>query len=138
MRAFFFINNKKGIKLMKITPFAARGPLRIIGYIFETVYLNVSTYVYYWHLDNYENPDARLNTYPALWYRKPCLADRGPFAVIGEVVGHKLLPYVECCFRYTEDWWQKTGQLNSRIEFGLALTPWIYYSRNISTTATCL
>lgn len=72
------------------------------------------------------------------YYRKPTLADRGLFEIIGEIVGLTLQPYIKCCFRYTAYWWEKTGQRNSREEFGLEVCPWIYYSRNISTGRTCL
>jgi hypothetical protein len=71
------------------------------------------------------------------WYRKPSLADRGPFSITGWCPPHKPSPRT-CSFclpiRYLKFFLGRPFYPEGKTLTGIS---WIYYSGNISNATTC-
>jgi hypothetical protein len=140
MQPFFYLVTKSNNSIMSTLSFDRRGPFRITGITFLTIYLNVSPYCYYWYLDDYDTPDSCLSGHSVPWiyysgnYRKTALADRGPFE-FGGLVSFKGWSPVNIAYYSCSDCVEEAherGPGDQLTGWYCAETPWIYYSGNIS------
>jgi hypothetical protein len=106
--------------------FALRGPFKITGEGFLSWNYNLLTYCS-WCTFQETKIRERPKWQQAMWYRKPSLADRGPFYFHSRVVTVFTLPKVSPFALFFP------GDRSK----GLGVCAWIYYSRNISTATTC-
>src|ERR1700721_502538 len=119
---------------MTILPFVRRGTFKITGFYSEVPNPKANTPFLYAMVYRTFNRGWRKFFQ---WYRKPSLTDRGPFTIIGWCPPHKYRPYTHAAWvplRYCRYF---LGQPFFPEGKTLKGTPWIYYSRNISTATTC-
>lgn len=119
-------------------PFARRGPFKIAGKIDRYHWDKPSPRLLgvFWVVPfNSSKPDFGFYN----WYRKPSLADRGPFEFGGLVTCKGWSPVIMAyysCVDCVEDALER-GPGDELTGWYCAATRWIYYSRNISTANTC-
>ena len=141
MRSFFYLVLEISMSIMINLPFSARGPFRITGawclkYNRHIYKFSIGAPFRFWIAPyNYTIGDVTRHVCRVCWYRKPSLNDCGPFRFYGRAYNPSQFGHPRV-FIYAFFW--KWNWANGKYYRGLAkLTPWIYYSRNISTEVTC-
>lgn len=140
MRSFFYLVLEISMSIMINLPFSARGPFRIpnqnLVWVRFPAVLAPFAKCWFMYADLYFGPLLKVHGPLAVpWYRKPSLNDCGPFRFYGRAYNPSQFGHPRV-FIYAFFW--KWNWANGKYYRGLAkLTPWIYYSRNISTEVTC-